>query len=540
MATIDADRLLEHIRVLSSDDMEGRGPGSRAEPRVIEYIAGIFARHGAEPGHPAGGWTQPVDLVGYTGTPAMTVTAGGRAVSLDFPGDFVAASRHDAPVVAVQRSPLVFVGYGVTAPEYRWDDFKDVDVTGRTIVVLVNDPPVPDPHDPTRRDPAMFHGSAMTYYGRWTYKLEEAARRGAAGAIIVHQTEPAGYPWGVVADSWSGENMDAAGAADTDRRVLVESWLTEARARELFAAAGQDFDRLQRAACSREFRPVALDATVDFAIRNTVRRLTSHNIIARIPGADPVVAGEYVLFTAHWDHLGIGRPVDGDPVYHGAIDNASGIAAILELARAFKAVTPAPRRTLLFLATTAEEKGLLGARYYATHPLYPLERTLADFNIDGINPWGPTRDVSVIGRGNSTLEDVLESAARAVGRTLSPDPEPEKGFFYRADHFEIAKKGVPALYLESGVHFVDRPADYGATKRAEFTTHDYHQPSDVVKPDWDLRGAVADLELLLATGRAVADGATWPEWKPGTEFRAIREAMLGGTRARSERQGGSA
>ncbi len=540
MGLIESKRLLSHIRMLSSDVMEGRGPGTRAEPRVIDYVTGAFAASGLEPGHPAGGWIQAVELVGFTGTPTMEFTVADERIPLVFRDDFVAVSRQEQAAIDLMDSPLVFVGYGVTAPEYGWDDFKHVDVRGRTVVVLVNDPPVPDPHDPSRRDPAMFHGTAMTYYGRWTYKLEEASRRGAAGAIIVHQTGPAGYPWGVVADSWSGENMDAAGSGAAEPRVRVESWITENRARELFQLAGHDFDTLQWAACARDFEPVVLEATVTCRITNAVRRLTSHNIIARLPGADPAVAGEYVLFSAHWDHLGVGRPVDGDPVYHGAIDNASGVAAILELARAFKAMTPAPRRTLLFLATTAEEKGLLGARYYASHPLYPLERTLADFNIDGINPWGLTTDVSVIGRGNSTLEDVLESAASTVGRTLSPDPEPEKGFFYRADHFEMAKRGVPALYLESGVHFVDRPADYGAKKREEFTSHDYHKPSDVVKPDWDLRGAVADLELLLATGRAVADGDVWPEWNRGNEFRAIREAMLRGGNSTSERRGGVA
>jgi len=456
----------------------------------------------------------------------MEFRAGGKTIPLTFRDDYVAMSRREVPQVDLVNSDIVFVGYGVEAPEYQWDDFKGMDVTGKTIVILVNDPPVPDPADSTRRDATMFRGDAMTYYGRWTYKFEEASRKGAAAAIIVHQDVPAGYPWDVVSGSWGGENMDVSHADGNAGRVAIESWITYDRAKQLFTAAGKDFDALARSARSRDFKPVRLGATTTIHLTNAVRTVHTQNVIARLTGSDPALQKEYVVYTAHWDHLGIGQPVDGDSIYNGAVDNASGIAALLELAKAFKALSPAPKRTILFLAVTAEEKGLLGARYYAEHPLYPLAQTLADFNVDELNQWGRTTDLVVIGKGATTLEDVLDSVATAVGRTLTPDPEPEKGFYYRSDHFEFAKQGVPAMYLESGVNFVGRPPEYGRQKRDEYNEHDYHSPSDEVKDDWDLSGAVEDLNLLFTVGIHVANTATWPAWKPGTEFKAIREKML--------------
>jgi Zn-dependent M28 family amino/carboxypeptidase len=525
MPTFSADRLLHHIAVLSSDAFEGRGPGTPAEARVLAYLEAEFAALGLEPGMPDGTWTQPVGLVGYTSRPAAHFTTGGHDMSLTLREDFVAASRHRDALVTVAESPLIFVGYGVTAPEYDWDDYRGLDVKGKTVVVLVGDPPVETPGAPGQLDPAMFHGKALTYHGRWTCKLEQASRHGAAAAIIVHQTATAGYPWQVVGDSWGGENMDVIGAPGADERVRVEAWITHQRARELFRAAGQDFDALERAAARQGFTAVPLAATVTFRVENSTREFSSHNFLARIPGADPARRHEHVIYMAHWDHLGMDPNLSGDPVYHGAIDNASGVAALLELARAIRHDGP-PSRSILFLATTAEEKGLLGSRFYAGHPVYPLEQTLAVFNIDGLNAWGRTRDLVVIGKGNSTLEDLLEEAATRQGRVLSPDPEPEKGFFFRADHFEIAKLGVPALYLEPGVDFIGRPPEYGRQRREAFTSQDYHKPTDVIKPDWDLTGAIEDLELLLRVGRRIATEAAWPEWKPGSEFRALRDAML--------------
>jgi Zn-dependent M28 family amino/carboxypeptidase len=393
-------------------------------------------------------------------------------------------------------------------------------------VILVNDPPVPDPADSTRLDSTVFRGKAMTYYGRWTYKYEEASRRGAAAAIIVHQATPAGYPWEVVSGSWGGENMDVKHADGNAGRVAVESWITYDKAKQLFAAAGKDFDALAQSARARDFQPVELGATATIHLKNTVRAVHTQNVIARLTGSDPVLQNEYVVYTAHWDHLGIGQPVNGDSIYNGALDNAAGTAAVLELATAFKALSPAPKRTVLFLIVTAEEKGLLGARYYAEHPLYPLAKTLADFNLDGVNQWGRTTDLVVVGMGATTLEDVLDSVASARGRTLSPDPESEKGFYYRSDHFEFAKQGVPAMFLDNGVNYVGKPASYGTRKRDEYTENDYHKPSDEVKADWDLSGAIEDLNLIFNVGIRVANSSSWPAWKPGTEFKAIRERML--------------
>src|SRR5690606_24164534 len=374
----------------------------------------------------------------------------------------------------------------------------------------------------------MFKGEAMTYYGRWTYKYEIATEKGAAAAIIVHETGPAGYPWEVVTGSWGRENFDVKQADGNMGRVAIEAWITVDKAKELFAAAGQDFDALKAAAAKPDFRPVSLNGTATFRARNTIREVASRNVIAKLEGSDPARRDEYVIYTAHWDHLGKDESLDGDQIYNGAADNASGTAALIEVARAFAALPTPPDRSILFLAVTAEEQGLLGAKYYATNPLYPLEKTLANINLDVMNQWGRTEDVVVVGYGNSTLEDVLEVEARAQGRHLVPDPEPEKGFFYRSDHFEFAKQGVPALYVDAGTRFIGKPEGYGEQKRAEYTANDYHKPSDEVKPDWDFAGMVEDAQLLFRVGYRVATADAWPVWKDGTEFKAKREAMLAG------------
>ncbi|HEX3928938.1 MAG TPA: M28 family metallopeptidase [Gemmatimonadales bacterium] len=525
-AAITAPDLLTTIKALSDDSMEGRAPGSPAEDKVIRYVSGQFKAIGLQPGNPDGTWVQKVDLLGFTAHPTASFKAGGHTIALDFPKNYVAASRREAPEIDVDNSDIVFVGYGVVAPEYNWDDYKGVDVKGKTIVMLINDPPVPDPKDSTQLDSTMFRGKAMTYYGRWTYKYEIASLKGAAAAIIVHQTIPAAYGWDVVEHSWSGENMDVKQPSGSAAPVGVEAWITYDKAKELFKASGKDFDALERSARDRNFHPVDLGATATFHIKNTVRPVESHNILGILPGSDPKAKDELVIYTAHWDHLGRDTTLKGDQIFNGAIDNASGVAGMMEVAKAFKALPTPPRRSVLFIAVTAEEKGLLGSRFYAENPLYPLNKTLADFNIDGVNQWGRTTDLVVIGKGASTLEDVLQDAASAKQRTLSPDPETEKGLYYRADHFEFAKVGVPAMFLDAGVHYIGKPDDYSKTKRDEYTDHDYHNVSDEVKPDWDLSGAVDDLGLLFATGVRVADDATWPTWKPGSEFKAARDKML--------------
>jgi Zn-dependent M28 family amino/carboxypeptidase len=527
-AAITAPGILQHIKNLADDSMLGRAPGGIGEDRAIKYISEQFKAIGLAPGNPDGTWFQNVELLGFTAAPTAEFHVGAKTIKLDFPKDYVAASRREADEIDINNSDLVFVGYGVVAPEYNWDDYKGVDVTGKTIVMLVNDPPVPDPKDSTQLDSTVFHGKAMTYYGRWTYKYEIASTKGAAAAIIVHQTGPAGYPWEVVEHSWSRENMDVKHPDGNKAHVAIESWITLDRARELFKAAGKDFDKLQRAARDRDFHPVSLGATATIHIKNTVRAVHSHNVVGKLVGSDAKLRDEFLIYTAHWDHLGIGAPIKGDSIFNGAMDNASGVAGILELAKAFKALPVAPRRSVLFIAVTAEEKGLLGARYYGENPLYPLDKTLADLNLDGLNQWGPTSDLTVIGKGNSTLEDLLADAAAAHQRTLSPDAEPEKGFYYRADHFEFAKKGVPSMFLDNGIHYIGKPDDYSKKKRDEYTDHDYHNVTDEVKPDWDLSGAVEDLALLFVVGNHVANDAVWPTWKPGTEFKAIREKMLAG------------
>jgi Zn-dependent M28 family amino/carboxypeptidase len=527
--SITADDLLKHIKTLSSDEYEGRGPGTHGEELSVAYITDQFKRIGLKPGNPDGTYVQKVPLTGFTAQqPQFSIKAGDKNLSYNFPDDYVAVSRHFEPQVDVNDSDVVFVGYGVVAPEYGWDDYKGMDVHGKTIVMLVNDPAVPDPADPSKLDPNMFKGDAMTYYGRWTYKYEIAAQKGAAAAIIVHETGPAGYPYEVVKGSWGRENFDTQNANKNADRAKVEAWMTLDRAKELFTAGGQDFDQLKKAATTKEFKPVALNAKATFHIKNNLRTIDSQNVVARLDGSDPQLKDEYVIFTAHWDHLGKDDSLPGDKIYNGAIDNASGVATLLEWAEAFTKLPSPPKRSIIFLAVTAEEKGLLGSKYYAEHPLYPLKKTLADINIDGVNQWGRTKDITLIGLGNSTLDDITQQAASMQGRTISPDPEPEKGFFYRSDHFEFAKQGVPALDPDAGTQYVGKPDGYGKQKRDEYTNNDYHKPSDEVKPDWDLSGAVEDAQLFFVVGYNVAQADKYPEWKPGTEFKAKRDAMLKG------------
>jgi Zn-dependent M28 family amino/carboxypeptidase len=528
LATITSDNLLQHINRLASDGFEGRGPGTAGEDSSVAYITEQFKAIGLAPGNPDGTWIQPVSMIGYTSHPDASIAVAGKTMKLAFPNDYVATSRRNANDIRVDNSDVVFVGYGVVAPEYGWDDYKGMDVKGKTIVMLVNDPAVPSPNDSTKLDSTMFKGKAMTYYGRWTYKYEIASTKGAAAAIIVHETGPAGYPYEVVVGSWGRENFDNKATGPTNR-VAVEAWMTLPKTKELFRNAGLNFDSLHKAATRKDFKPVALNAKATFHVKNQVREIQSKNVIGKLEGSDPALKNEYVVYTAHWDHLGRDTTLKGDQIFNGALDNARGVAALLTLAKAYKALPTPPARTLIFLAVTGEEKGLLGAKWYAEHPLYPLNKTLADMNIDGVNQWGKTKDVTVVGYGNSTLDDVLGSVlASQGGRTIKPDPEPEKGFFYRSDHFEFAKQGVPALFTDAGTEFMGKDSTYGQKKRDEYTENDYHKPSDQVKPDWDLSGAVEDLQAFLQVGYRVAQTDHWPEWKPGTEFKARRDSMVKG------------
>lgn len=533
LASITAEDLLRHTRVLASDEFEGRAPGTPGEEKTVAYLSEQFARLGLEPGNPDGTWVQKVPLVGLTALePRFEYTAGGERVAPALPTEAVIWTRRFVPEIATGDTEVIFVGYGVVAPEYGWDDFKDVDVRGKTILMLINDPAVPDPADPTQLDPRFFQGRAMTYYGRWTYKFEIAAAKGAAAAIIVHEDGPAGYPWSVVAESNSQEEFDLARADGNRGRAAIEGWVTLAQGRRLCAAGGLDYDTLKRQAIRPDFRPVPLGVRARFSLRNQMRQVESRNVIARLPGSDPRRRDEYLVLTAHWDHLGRDPKLEGDSIYNGAFDNATGVAALLEVAQAAASLKRAPARPLLFLALTSEEKGLLGAAHYAAHPLYPLERTVANLNVDGMNPWGRTRDVEVIGYGQSTLDEILEAAAATQGRVVKPDSEPEKGRFYRSDHFEFAKQGVPALYLKAGLDYVDRPADFGRMKATEYLEQHYHRVTDEVRPDWDLSGAVEDTRLLFQVTWMAAEAKTWPMWKPGSEFKARREAQLTATEQR--------
>jgi Zn-dependent M28 family amino/carboxypeptidase len=526
-ANITAAGILDRTKVLSSDEYEGRAPGTKGEDLTVGYLENEFKKIGLQPGNTDGTYIQKVPLVGITARNSVpfTVSKGTQKQKFKWADDVVAWTKHVAEGASIQDSDLVFVGYGVEAPEYNWDDFKDVDVKGKTIVVLVNDPQVPDPTDATKLDAKMFNGAAMTYYGRWTYKFEQGARKGAAGILIVHETGPAGYPFSVVQGNLR-EKFDLVTPDKNLGRSSIEGWITLDAAKKILQMAGQDFDALKKQSLTREFRPVPLNLKASLGVSNTMRTLDSRNVVAKLEGSDPTLKNEYVVYTAHWDHLGVGTPVNGDKIYNGALDNASGVAQLLEIAGAFARAKPAPKRSILFLMVTAEEQGLLGSQYYSVAPIYPLAKTLANINIDGVNQWGRTKDVTVIGMGASDLDDYLREAATGQSRTLRPDPESEKGFYYRSDHFNFAKQGVPALYTDTGVEFVGKPAEYSKQKRDEYTEKDYHAPSDEIKPDWDLSGAVEDGELLYIVGYRVANADRFPEWKPGNEFRAKREEML--------------
>ncbi len=520
------DDFLKHIRVLASDEFEGRAPGGAGEEKTVGYLVEQLKRLGLNPGNPDGTFIQKVPMIGSTASTECSFSKDGVSEALQTPQDFVAWSPRFDPSIDVENSDLVFVGYGVVAPEYGWDDYKGVDVRGKTLVMLVNDPAVMDAQDPAKWDDKMFKGKAMTYYGRWTYKFEIAAEKGAAAAIVIHETGPAGYPYFVVVNSWGRENFGLKPTAGGKPPVSVASWISNERARKLFTDSGRDFEAMKKAAVRTDFRPVNLGLKSSFKVRSTLREVESRNVLGMLEGSDPKLKREYVVLTAHWDHLGKNEKLEGDKIFNGAVDNASGTAALLELAEAFGLATPKAKRSVLFLLVTGEEQGLLGAKYYAENPLYPLENTVANLNIDGVNQWGRTGDIIIIGRGSSTLEDLLETAAKGQGRVVKSDAEPEKGFYYRSDHFEFAKVGVPALYLDEGTDYLGQSAEFGIKKRKEYTEKDYHKVSDEVKSDWDFRGAVEDMKLLMEVLYATSNLPTYPEWKTGSEFKARREQLL--------------
>jgi Zn-dependent M28 family amino/carboxypeptidase len=526
--TAGAQRMMDVIKVIGSDEFEGRAPGTPGEERTVAFLQDQFTKLGLLPGNPDGTFVQAVPMVGITSTTSATFEVGGTTLKPAILNDYTAVSRHLDSDINVTASDMVFVGYGVVAPEYGWDDFKGVDVRGKTVVMLINDPPVRDSKDPSKWDETMFKGKAMTYYGRWMYKYEEASAKGAAACLIIHETGPAGYPYAVVAGSWGRENFILDTPDGNKARVAAEGWMTLGFAKSLLSAAGYDFDTLKAAAVRKDFQPVDLKVSASFSIANKVRRLASKNFVARIEGSDPRAKDEYVVYSAHWDHLGRNPKLKGDQIYNGAWDNGSGIAALIEIAREYKVLTgpDRPRRSILFFAPTGEEQGLLGSEYYAGHPLYPLVKTLSNINMDGMQNVGYSGSMEGVGYGNSTLDDIAVSVLKSEGRVLTPETGPEAGHFYRSDHFEFAKVGVPAFYTNYGHDIIGQPEGYGQMRYDEFYAKDYHKVSDEIKPWWDLRGGAQDADVLFQIGLIVANGDTWPQWKDGCEFKARREAML--------------
>ena len=512
---ISTETLLATTEMLASDAFEGRAPGSAGEEKTLAYLTEQFSALGLVPGNPDGTWVQQVPLVGITPLPGegLVVSTAGETRTLEPGADYVAATKHVVDEVAVTDAEFVFVGYGAVAPEYDWNDFGETDVSGKILLFLVNAPPLDD----------VFGGSAMTYYGRWTYKHEIAAEMGAAGSLVIHEDGPAGYPWEVVGSAPYGESFDLVASDDNLSRATIEGWVKRATAETLFGMAGLDFEVAKRQAADRAFEPIALGVTGTTRIRNDLRRIDSQNFLAKIEGS--AAPDEVVIYVAHWDHLGRDESLDGDQIFNGAADNATGTAGLIELARAFATAPEPPRRSVVYLAVTAEEQGLLGSKHYGENPLYPAAQTVAALNMDVLNQWGRTRDLTVVGIGQSALDEVASKVADQLGRILAPDPEPEKGFYYRSDHFSFAKVGIPAFYADPGVDYLDKPPGYGLKKREEYTVNDYHKVSDEVKPDWDLSGALEDLTFMYQMGARLAGGNDWPEWSETSEFRAVRDAQ---------------
>ena len=506
-----------HLRFLSSDLLEGRAPATRGGRLAAEYIASQLLAAGVEPGV-SGSYFQnvPIDIV--TADPSsIRASASGRSTAeLRYPDDVVIWAG-SATTTSAARGELVVVGYGAVAPEYQWDDFKGVDVRGKILLVLVNDPPAP-PAEPT-----LFGGKAMTYYGRWTYKFEEAERRGAAGMLIVHTAERAGYPWHTVVGSWAKEQRMLPRDPKLPAPLEVRGWITEERAAALLRPAGLDSAALRAQAATREFRPVPTGITVDLRFRNTVQHLRSENVVGVVRGRDPKLGKEHVAFSAHWDHHGIGPAVNGDSIYNGASDNASGVADLLAIARA-AASSPRPKRSLLFVFVTAEESGLLGSAYFAEKPTVPISQIVANLNMDGGNLLGRTRDLNVLGDTKSSLGGQLATMVRSDGMRLSADLHPEAGHFYRSDHFSFAKAGIPAVSIGAGTDVIGKPAGWGAQQDDDYTAHRYHQPSDAYRPDFDLTGAAQLSEIVLRFGLELANAPGVPTWNRDAEFRAARLA----------------
>jgi Zn-dependent M28 family amino/carboxypeptidase len=528
LESITAADLAADTKILSSDEFEGRAPASEGEKKTVAFLEQEFQKLGLKPGN-GQSFFQEIPMVVITADPSATleVKDSRKSVSFAFNNEFVADTLRVMEEVSLVDSEMVFAGYGIVAPEYNWNDYAGLDVRGKTVIVLINDPGF------ATQDPELFSGRKMTYYGRWTYKYEEAARQGTAGLFIVHETEPAAYPWAVVQNGWTGPQFNLVSEDNNMSRCAVEGWVQLEVARRIFKNAGLDFDEIKAAAAKPGFKAIPLGLKASLTLHNTIQKVTSRNVIALLPGSKR--PDECIIFMAHWDHFGRNPALAGDQIFNGARDNATGTSALIELAEAFKKLKRPPLRSIVFLATTGEEQGLLGSEYYATHPVFPAAKTAAAINMDALNVYGRMRDITVIGYGLSELDGYIEAAAREQGRTVNSDPTPEKGSFFRSDHFPFAKQGIPAVYPSCGVDHVEHGREWTLAKLQKYTAENYHKPSDEFDPNWDLSGAIDDLRLLFKVGYRLAMASTFPNWKEGTDYRAKRDADL----AQSVAKGGS-
>jgi len=517
---IDAGDFAEHVKQLASDAFGGRGPGTPGEEKTVEYIKAQFARIGLQPGN-GSDWFQTVPMVETTADEAsasMVATVGGVTQALKFGTDMVIGTRTGQAQVDIKDSPLVFIGYGVDAPEQQWNDYAGIGVKGKTVVMLVNDPGF------HAGDAKLFDGKRMTYYGRWTYKFEEAARKGAAAALIIHDTEGASYGWDVVKNSWSGPQYDLPAKDDPAPRVPAQGWITGEAATALFKAAGQDLAKLRAAANKRGFKPVPLDASLSLALKSTSVKKASRNVVGLLPGSE--TPDEAIVYMAHWDHLGTHDGETGDNIYNGAVDNATGVAAIMEIAESFRKAKVPPKRSILFLAVTLEESGLLGSKYYVAHPVIPLDKTVAVFNLDALSPVGKARDITVVGKGSSQLEDLLKPLLDAQKRKPVGETNTAAGYYFRSDHFNFAKAGVPSLYLDSGTDLLEGGQAAGDAAGKDYTDNRYHKAGDHFDAaTWKLDGIIQDLEVVTTLGTTLANDGQWPNWYAGNPFKAARDAM---------------
>ena len=529
-ADINAADFAELDKTLASDAFEGRGPGTPGEDKTVEYIKAQMQRLGLKPGN-NGDWFQTVPMVETTADPATTldISVNGKPRVLKFGDDMVIGTRTGQPQIDVKDSPLVFVGYGVNAPEQDWNDYAGIDVKGKTVVMLVNDPGF------HAGDDNLFDGKRMTYYGRWTYKFEEAARQGAAAALIIHDTEGASYGWDVVKNSWSGAQYDLPAKDDPDPRIPAQGWISGEQAKSLFADAGLDLDQLRAAANKRGFKAVPMDATLSMALKSTTAEKSSRNVVGILPGSER--PDEAVLYMAHWDHLGKHDDEPGDNIYNGAVDNGTGVAGILEIAGKFAAAPTPPKRSLVFTAVTLEESGLLGSKYYVAHPAVPLDQTVAVINLDALSPIGKARDITVVGMGSSELEDILKPLALAEGMSMHSESRPEAGGYFRSDHFNFAKAGVPALYVDSGEDLVDGGTAAGEAASKDYNDHRYHKPGDQYDAaTWKLDGILAVLDSVYGVGDQLANNDAWPNWYKTNPFRAARDRMMAAKAAAPAKQ----